>query len=106
MTITNGIEYIDEWTPIAKLAMPMWKNKIAKDQKTIYDEFEVPIAIKYCSDTRKIKRSRAPYLIKFSFLTLEGKSKCSQRYLDFVSLKEHGTDVENQARIAKDKPDI
>ena len=35
--------------------MPILKNKIAKDQKTIYDLFAVPIAIKYCSDTRKIK---------------------------------------------------
>ena len=106
MTITNDIDYIDEWTPIPKLAMSMWKNKIANDQKIIHSLFAVPIAIKYCSDTKKIKRSKAPYLIKFSFLTLEGKSKCSQRYLDFESLKEHGTDVENQARMAKDKPDI
>ena len=42
LTITNDIEYIDEWTPIPKLAMPMWKNKITKDQKTIYDLFAVP----------------------------------------------------------------
>ena len=97
MAITNIIEYIDEWTPIPKLAIPMWKNEISKDQKTIYDLFLVSIAIKYCSDTRKIKRSKAPYLIKFSFLTLEGKAKCSQRYLDVESLKEQGTDVENQA---------
>ena len=106
LTITNDIEYIDEWTPIAKLAMPMWKNKIAKDQKMIYDLFEVPIAIKYCSDTRKVKRSKASYLIKFSFLTLEGKTKCALRYLDFESLKEHGTDVEHKALMAKEKPDI
>ena len=79
MTIINDIEYIDEWSPIPKLAIPMWKNKIANDQKTIYDLFAVPIAIKYCSDTRIIKRSKAPYIIKFSFFTLEGKSKCSQR---------------------------
>ena len=84
----------------------MWQNKIANDQKTIYDLFAVPIAIKYCSETRKIKSSKAPYLIKFSFLTMEGQTKCSQRYLDFESLKEHGTDVENQARMAKEKPDI
>ena len=63
----------------------------------IYDLFAVPIAIKHYSDTKKIKRPKAPYLIKFSFLTLEGKSKCSQRYLDFESVKEYGTDVENQA---------
>ena len=72
----------------------------------IYDLLAVPIAIKYCSYTKKIKKSKAPYLIKFSFLTLEGKSKCSQRYLNFESLKEYGTDVENQAQMAKDKPDI
>ena len=105
LTITDDIEYIDEWTPIAKLAMPMWKNKIAKDQKTIYDLFAVPMVLRYCSDTRKVKRSKAPYLIKFSFLTLEGNTKCSQRYLDFESLKEHGTDVEHQALMAKDTPD-
>ena len=86
--------------------MPMLKNKIAKGQKTIDDLFTVPIAIKYCSDTRKMKRLKAPYIIKVSFLTLEGKAKCSQRYLDFESLKEHGTDVEHQARMAKEKPDI
>ena len=86
--------------------MPIWKNKIAKDQRTIHDFFAVPIVIKYCSDTRKIKRSKTPYLIKFSFLTPEGKSKCLQRFMDFESLKEHGTDVENQARMAKDKLDI
>ena len=59
----------------------------------MYDLIAVPIAIKYCSDTRKMERSIAPYIIKFSFLTLEGKTKCSQRYLDFERLKEHGTSL-------------
>ena len=67
MTITNDIEYIDEWTPIPKLAIPMWKNKITKDQKIIYDLFAVPIAIKYCSDTRKIKDRRRHTLSSFHF---------------------------------------
>ena len=43
---------------VPKLAIPMWKNKIAKDQKTIYDLFAIPIAIKYCSDTRKKNQKR------------------------------------------------
>ena len=71
-----------------------------------YDSFAVSIAIKYCSDTRKTEKSKAPHLIEFSFLTLEGKTKCSQRYLDFKTLQQHGNDVENQARMAKEKPDI
>ena len=63
--ITNDIKYSDECTQIVKLAMPMWKNKIAKEQMTIKVLFAVPIAIKYCSDSRKIKGSKASYLIKF-----------------------------------------
>ena len=31
LSITDDIKYTDEWTPIPKLAMPMWKNKIEKD---------------------------------------------------------------------------
>ena len=46
LTITNDIECIDEWTPIAKLAIPMWKNKITKDQKTINGFVAIPVAIK------------------------------------------------------------
>ena len=52
--ITNDIEYIDEWTPITKLVMTIWKNKIEKDQRMIKDLFAVPVAIQYCSDARKI----------------------------------------------------
>ena len=63
LTIIIDIEYIDEWTPIPKLAMPMWKDKISKVQKTIYDLFAIPIAVKDFSDTRKIKKikSAIPY---------------------------------------------
>ena len=47
--LTNNYNslFVNQWIPIAELAMPIWEKKLTQDEKVIQDRFAVPIAISY-----------------------------------------------------------
>ena len=47
LSINNNFMYVDQWNPIAKIAMTMWQNKVKSDMQSIHDRFTIPSVIQY-----------------------------------------------------------
>ena len=93
--------YVNQWCPIAKIAMTMWQNKVESDVQSIQDRYAIPIGIEYFAGD---KLPRKAYRVKFSFLTMNHESKKWIRHLDRDELSGYGQDIINIMNRAKDSP--
>ena len=84
--------YVNQWYPISKTALTMWQNKVKRAAQFIQDGFAIPIAIQYYAGD---KLPRKAYTVKFSFLTMNHKSKFWTRHLDRDELSVYGEDIIN-----------
>ena len=91
--------YVNQWCPIAKIAMTMWQNKLKSDVQSIQDRFAIPIVIQYFAGD---KLPRKAYTEKFSFLTMNHESKFWTRHIDRDDLSAYGEDIINIMQRARD----
>ena len=60
--------YVNQWCPIANLAMTMWQNKVKSDEQFIQDRFAIPIAFQYFAGD---KLPRKAFTVKCFFCNTE-----------------------------------
>ena len=101
LSINDNSNFVNQWCPIARIAMTMWQNTVKKDVQSIQDRFAIPIAIKYFDG---VKVPRKAYTVKFSFLTMNHESKFWIRQLDRDDLRKYGQDIINIMTRAKNNP--
>ena len=101
LSINDNSMYVNQWCPIAKIAMTMWQNKLKSDVQSIQDRFAIPIAIQYFAGD---KLPRKAYTVKFSFLTMNQESKFWTRHLDRDELSAYGEDIINIMQRARNSP--
>ena len=47
LSINDNSNFVNQWCPIARIAMTMLQNTVKSDVQSIQDRFAVPIAISY-----------------------------------------------------------
>ena len=45
LSINDNPMHLNQWCPIAKIAITMWQNKVKSDVQSIQDRFAIPVAI-------------------------------------------------------------
>ena len=93
--------YVNQWRPIAKIAMTMCQNKVKNDVQSIQDRFAIPVVIQYYT---RDKPPRKAYTVKFLFPRMNHESKFWTRHLDRNDLSAYGEDIINIIQKVRDNP--
>ena len=117
LTKNDSYHYVNKWTPITKLAKPIWEKKLEKDKLEIRSMFGIPIKFKYEEFTKEGKKGTKlgySYKVWFTFLGMDennddflsgskGKNTWFE-HLDKNTLKEYGPEYENLIKNANTEP--
>ena len=93
--------YMNQWCPIAKIAMTMWQNNLKSDVQSFLDRFAIPIAIQYYTGNKLPKDA---HTMKFLFLIMSHESKFWTRHLGRDKLREYGEYVIDVMQRAQEDP--
>ena len=120
LTTNNSYHCVNKWTPIAKLAKPIWEKKLEDDKLEIRSMFGIPIKFKCEKVTKGAKKGKKgknlgfSYKVWFTFLGMDendndfftgvkGQNDWFE-YLDKNTLKEYGPEYENLIKNADTEP--